>query len=107
MARKKTEIELRPYDLVLVKWVDAAGARQAEDSDVVPCLSVGWVIQVGKKDGADFIKLAAELLTDDDGENFDTQEHVSIPTGMIRNIVVLKAKHPAPFDLARAKARDD
>ena len=107
MARsRKVSIELEALDLVLIKWVDAAGSRERDEADPVPCLSVGWVIEVGEKDGAHFVKLAGELLTDDDGATFDTLEHVSIPAGMIRSVVKIKTKHPAPFDAILAQARD-
>lgn len=105
MARK-VSIQLEPLDLVLIKWIDACGHREQDQADPVPCLSVGWVIEYGEKDGAPFVKIAGELLTDDDGETFDTLEHVSIPTGMIRDIVKLKGKLPAPFQSLRAKVRD-
>ncbi len=97
MPRKASLPEVHMHDLVLVKWLDAAGHRNREESDPVPCLSVGWVVEVGEKDGKQYLKIASEVLTDDDGD-FDTQEHVSIPSGMIQKIVPIRRTLPAPFD---------
>lgn len=96
MARRKDKPQVHPHDLVLVKWLDAAGHREREDADPVPCLSVGWLVEVGEKDGKDFIKLASEICLEDDG-GYSTQEHVSIPAGMIQSIIVIRRRPPAPF----------
>lgn len=95
MARK-TEPEVDLHDLVLVKWLDAAGHRDKDESDPVPCLSIGWVVEVKEKDGKQYIKLASEIIGEDD-KSFDTQEHVSIPSGMIQKIIKLRTKLPTPF----------
>ncbi len=94
--------EVAPHDLVLVKWLDAAGHRNREDADPVPCLSVGWVVEVGEKDGKSYLKLASEVVQDDDG-SYDTQEHVSIPLGMVDRIIPIRRRLPAPFSNWRPK----
>lgn len=94
MPRKKRPT-LTPGDLVLVKWLDAAGHRYKSEADPVPCLSVGWIVEFGEKDGKQYVKLASELLND--GEQFDTQEHVSIPEGMVQSITVIRTRLPQPF----------
>lgn len=89
--------ELNGGDLVLIEWLDAVGHRDRDKADPIPCLSVGWIVEVGEKNGGQFIKLASELMTD--GDEFDTQEHVSIPEGMVKRItVVTRRKLPKPFD---------
>jgi len=90
--------KLHGGDLVLVRWLDAAGHRDREEADPVPCLSVGWVVEVGEKDGKQYVKLASELLTDDDGgDGYGTMEHTSIPAGMIQEIIPLRRRLPKPF----------
>ena len=97
--------DLNMHDLVLVKWLDAAGHRHKDEADPVPCLSVGWVVEVGEKDGKAYLKLASEVLCDGE-DGYDTQEHVSIPVGMVHQIIQIKRRLPAPFTGWR-KAKDD
>lgn len=95
------KLVLNPHELVLVKWLDAAGHRDKDSSDPVPCLSVGWIVELGEKDGKKWIKIASELLDGNSNETtgkYETQEHVSIPEGMVQKIIPLKHILPKPFD---------
>lgn len=84
------------HDLVLVKWLDAAGDRDRKKADPILCLSVGWIIELEEMDGRRYLKLATELSPA--GEGYSTLEHVSLPEGMIQQIIPLKVKLPQPFD---------
>ena len=84
------------HDLVLVKWLDAAGSRVQSDANPVPCLSVGWIVELEEMEGQRYLKLATELSVGVD--HYDTLEHVSIPEGMVQKITVLTARMPPPFE---------
>jgi hypothetical protein len=84
------------HRLVIVKWLDAAGSRDQAEANPVPCLSVGWIVELEEMDGQRYLKLATELSV---GEaKYDTLEHVSLPEGMIQEITPVSAKLPPPFD---------
>jgi hypothetical protein len=84
------------HGLVLVKWLDAAGDREQSAANPVPCLSVGWIVELAEMGGHRYLKLASELMVVDG--RYETQEHVSIPEGMVEKVVPVSAKLPAPFD---------
>ena len=95
MAQRKPK--LRRGDLVLVRWLDAAGHRERDEAKPIPCLSVGWLVEIGEKSGQQYAKLASELLTDN--EDYDTCEHVAIPEGMVQEIIPIRRRLPKPFHL--------
>src|SRR5678815_2564640 len=84
------------HGLVLVKWLDAAGDREQSAANPIPCLSVGWIVELAEMNGHRYLKLATELMVGDG--RYETQEHVSIPEGMVEKVIPVAVKLPAPFD---------
>ena len=80
--RKTKNVRLKPGDIVLIDWHDAAGATRAwqNDVEVVSCTSVGFVVKLDK----DQIVIAHTRAQDGDhGGSF------AIPRGFIKEYKIV------------------
>lgn len=96
-VKEATRVSTKP-PLVLIHWLDAAGAREREDLEPIHCLTVGWIIEQSAKNGHQYVKVTSELQ-----EGNESSEHVVIPEGMIQSITVIRKRLPKPFGKWRIK----